>query len=609
MRVLRIALALCLGVALLGRGYGQQRLYDPDPLCVVVFGDAEASDAPAAGEGFARSLEGFLDARGAPAVVQSALRSGESTSAALERFETDVLAREPDVVVWRFGWQDGTPADPPGEDPAQSVRLALAQLEQRGIQALMITAPARTDEQPGARLAGWQDELRKLASLSAAALLDAQNLLLTGSVDDFRNSKPARLSERGQAQLARLVAEHITRLGVTPRTLPLRRSVQTLDVLRSGEPTQALRNAAGESLEQSAQVLDTALVLGSGAWELVLSRRTGAELGLELSRAGRLDFSDSTLTLSGDLFGGGERVLPLAASDRNVVLRRRSPRRMELLVEGHLIYQTLWAAPLGTLRLTGPRSGCDALRLSGTYSSIQTTAPFGPVTETARLTFDELDPKASPAPAAREGPIEAGSDVTPPPGTVATGRPRHWLSFRVGGPGAAIQISESYDDGQNFSRPRTLLREPGFAFDHPVAVRAGERILLFLCDSARGVIHLCESSNRGRSFTAPKPIGGDLAGQRLDLAITQTGDLLACGYGASEAVLWLGSPDQLRLGQPGRLRVAFEGPHPPDQLIPNPDGSFALLRAAGPDAADGEPEHLSFHPEDLEALVRARLAE
>ncbi len=613
MGVFRLALLVWLMLVLAGAGSAQQRLYDPDPLCVVVFGDAEARRAARSGDQFASSLEAFLESRGVPSVVQPTLRRNESALQALARFEQDVLAREPDVVVWRFGWQDGAEPDPGSPGFATEVREALARLEKRGIQALVVTAPARTDQRPGEVLSARLDELRRLAGLSSAALLDAQGLLPAELGSDFQNDTPERLTERGQAQFARLVAEHIVRLETKPRTLPLKRTTETLEVLRAGQPTSALIDRAGRSLEHYSQYLDTTLLLGSGTFEIEGVRNLGATVRLDLARSGSLEIEGQELRLSGDLFGGGTRIKELSTNDRRFLLRRRGPRRIELLIGDRVVHQFLWAADLGTLRLPGDLNGWASLTVTGAVRFAQTYPPHGPATPTLALRLDELSSPAATSFDSDGSLVPSPPDLNPkwgfrPESFVDTARPNHWLAFRSNPSTKAIEISESFDQGRQFSRARTLLHPPGLDLQAPVAIRLGERLLLFLCDSDREVVHLCESTDRGRSFTTPRPVGRDLGFHAMDVAALNDRELLILGRGSGETILWAGTPEALRAGEPGRLRVSIQNGRTELQLFPNPDGSYSIRELhEQDDCIVASPA--AFFPDVLEALVQERLAQ
>lgn len=629
MELLRLAASACFAVLLAGQAFAQQRLYDPDPLCVLVFGDAEAEDAVTAGEVFAGALERFLEARQIPAIVQPALRSGETALGALARLDTDVLAREPDLVVWRFGWQDNVALPADAEPFTISVRSGLSILEQRGIQTLVLTAPPRTDQEPGQRLAARLDELRRMTGLSGAALLDAHTLMIADLQGDFENRAPERLDRRGQEQLARLVAEHIVRLDITPRTFPLRRQAQALDLVLAGAPTPSLLESAGPSLELTDEQLDTQLVLGSGEFEAEWIRRPGAELRLGLNRTSGLEFSSDGLVLTGALFGGGERSIAVEPSDTRVVLRRRGPRRLELWVQDRLVRTSLWAADLGTLRLSGSRVGCAALRVSGNFGFVETSPPFGVATETVRLSLSDLatgsprpqspNPKRSfplptAAPPAKSSPLEPVSWSF-----LASERPGHWLAFRGDPseppdssegsiqPTGTVEVCESFNDGRLFSSPRTILRHPSLAFWSPIATLHKDRILLFLCEPEREVVHLSVSRDRGRTFSTPSPLGADLSGLWCDVEVLRNGDLLIACVSEQESLLWCGDLEDLTQGRAGRFRISLSDPILP-VLEPGADGSFALASATSENGLLGEHDTVEFFPDDLEALVQERLA-
>ena len=118
------------------------------PKRIVLLGDSTtygyALDRP-----YGQILSEILIARGIPALIINAGINGNTTEGARTRFERDVLARKPDIVVIQYGLNDQGIrfyTDPAAtgtlvakEQFAENLRAFVRQLRERGITAILMT--------------------------------------------------------------------------------------------------------------------------------------------------------------------------------------------------------------------------------------------------------------------------------------------------------------------------------------------------------------------------------------------------------------------------------------------------------------------------------------
>lgn len=212
------------------------------PPTIVAFGDS--TTAPRGNtEVYATLLSNELSFEGGDVKVINSGIGGNTTSNAKSRFEKDVLAHKPDVVIIQFGINDSA-VDVWKKPPATGPRVALETYRTN------LTEMVRTLKKNGARVVlmtsnpiSWTDPLRKLYS-TAPYLLDdpdGMNVLLRGyaeavrklaqeegvglvdiytefkKADQMPKHKPGWLSkdgmhpdDPGHRLVARLLMEHLT---------------------------------------------------------------------------------------------------------------------------------------------------------------------------------------------------------------------------------------------------------------------------------------------------------------------------------------------------------------------------------------------------------------
>ena len=370
-----------------------------DPLAVVCFGDAASHGASETGHVFPAALERFLLARDVACIVQDSQRSAETVAGALGRLDRDAFAREPDVIVWRFGQADGEPDASASSTFEEHLRLGLVELEQRGIQSLLVTPPLREGEPPSPVLAARIDSVRRLAALSGAALLDASETLV--GPDVLGHVDPGRLSERGQELLAREVARRLVNLAPEPqrRSRPL--LGERLQLVQDGRTTAAARERLPRLDDSSPEAFETGLWIGRGPFELAveIDRSDAAGSG----RLARMTVADDAAILfgaalgtDGELWGGPDISWTPPGSSGDLLrftLRRRDLRQLELLLDGRSIWSGLWAEELGHVGFEqlGPHARLTGLHFAGSVLPLPTAPAPDPPTREVALEQDDLD--------------------------------------------------------------------------------------------------------------------------------------------------------------------------------------------------------------------------
>ena len=198
------ALVLLIGCAMAARAASPKR--------IVLLGDSTtygyALDRP-----YGQILSEILTARGIPALVINAGINGNTTDGARTRFERDVLARKPDIVVIQYGLNDQGIrfyTDPAAtrtlvaqEQFAENLRAFVRQLRERGITAILMTpnpmvwtpelgrkypdGPYLTPPDGGnRRLERYVESIRALAVEERVPLVDIYRIYTTrNSLDDL----------------------------------------------------------------------------------------------------------------------------------------------------------------------------------------------------------------------------------------------------------------------------------------------------------------------------------------------------------------------------------------------------------------------------------------
>jgi lysophospholipase L1-like esterase len=163
-------LALAVSVAPAASGgveQARQRLARGESLRVVCFGDSITGVYYHTGGRLAWShlLEGLLRAAHPRADVKmlNAGVSGNTTAAALERMERDVLSRSPDLVVIMFGMNDVVRIPP--ETFAANLTSLVQRARERGMEVVLATPNAVQDgdaDRPRARVASYAEIVRRV---------------------------------------------------------------------------------------------------------------------------------------------------------------------------------------------------------------------------------------------------------------------------------------------------------------------------------------------------------------------------------------------------------------------------------------------------------------
>lgn len=172
----------------------------PKPGGIIMFGDSTTAPRGAV-EVYASRVEKALQSIGSSLSVHNAGVSGNTTSAALKRMSTDVLAHKPRVVVIQFGINDSAVdvwKKPPVTTPRvplasylQNLRTMIAESKKAGAKVILMTtnplrwssktrelygqAPYDSEKEDGfesAHLLSYNDAVRKLAAELQVPLVD-----------------------------------------------------------------------------------------------------------------------------------------------------------------------------------------------------------------------------------------------------------------------------------------------------------------------------------------------------------------------------------------------------------------------------------------------------
>jgi len=154
--VLKGLAALCAGLAIPAAAPAGE---EGKPLTIVAFGDS--TTAPRGNlVVYSMILERELTAEGRRVSVINSGKGGDNTTSAAERFETDVLAHHPDLVIIQFGindsavdvWNGATDPRVAIDDYERSLEGFVTALSDRGCAAIIMTSnPLR-----------WTDKLKEL---------------------------------------------------------------------------------------------------------------------------------------------------------------------------------------------------------------------------------------------------------------------------------------------------------------------------------------------------------------------------------------------------------------------------------------------------------------
>jgi lysophospholipase L1-like esterase len=215
---------------------------------IVVFGDSTtAPDPDPAVPVYGTLLAADLTARlGFPVRVVNAGVRGNTTADAARRFERDVLAAAPDLVVLQFGINDATIdvwKQPPATEPrvslaayGENLRHFVATLQARGVRVVLMTPnrlawtprllelygrPPYDPRDPqglNVNLVRYAAEVRRIAAGTGTPLVD----VMAAHAEAARRPAEPLLSDgmhpnrRGHALVARLLADAIVAAGLPP---------------------------------------------------------------------------------------------------------------------------------------------------------------------------------------------------------------------------------------------------------------------------------------------------------------------------------------------------------------------------------------------------------
>lgn len=226
--------SLIFAVALLAAASAQPA---EKPFTLVAFGDSTTAPRGSLAV-YATHLQEQLVARDRPLNVINAGVGGNTTAMARTRFEKEVLARQPDLVVIQFGINDAA-VDVWKKPPATAPRVPLAAFENnlrefcttlkgRGAHVVLMTPnplrwtpklkelygqpPYRVDEADGFNvlLRDYAGVVRKLAREESVELVDVFEAFMAKPSPDELLLDGMHPNERGQALVAELLVERLT---------------------------------------------------------------------------------------------------------------------------------------------------------------------------------------------------------------------------------------------------------------------------------------------------------------------------------------------------------------------------------------------------------------
>lgn len=134
----------------------------PKPGCIIMFGDSTTAERGSVSKVYSQRIQDGLESVGSSLVVYNAGVGGNTTRDAKKRFERDVLAHQPRLVVMQFGINDSAVdvwKKPPATSPRvplaeylQNLREMISQAHQRNVRVILMTPnPIR-----------WTDKLKDM---------------------------------------------------------------------------------------------------------------------------------------------------------------------------------------------------------------------------------------------------------------------------------------------------------------------------------------------------------------------------------------------------------------------------------------------------------------
>lgn len=578
---------------------------DPQSINVVAFGDSTTATRSNVEHVYADRLPELLAAKGLQAEVINAGIGSTHTGRlsdtpdidrrhALDRFQSDVRDRNPDVVVIQFGWNDSW-ID--GENPSESSRISIDDFSNHlayfartvradGASPILMTLNPPHSEMDAwrvARTSRYAQATRDIAAALGVPLIDIWQKLTDaakdGRIEDWLVDS-VHPNDRAHELIATLIADTIAatyKPGEGTDAPPRGYSIPLIDladqierqVIIDREPGQYLGHPTTVLLEDGRTML-CVYPKGHGKGAVVYKRST-----------------DGGLTWS-------ER-LPTPAS-----------------------WETSQEVP--TLhRVVGPDGTKRIIMFSGLYP-IRVA-----VSEDDGGTWSELEPVGD-----WGGIVAMGSVID-----LHTG-PGHYMALfhddgrflRANGENTktfVVYKSVSTDGGLTWRQPVGIAHRPDVHLCEPGAIRSpdGKQIAVLLRENSRTKnSFVIFTDDEGEIWTEPRELPGALTGDRHTGRYTRDGRLFISFRDTTHSsptrgdwVGWLGTYDDIVHGREGQYRIRLMDNHkgadcayPPVEVLP--DGTL-VTTTYGHWTAGESPYVASvrFQPAELDLLARQQVGE
>jgi lysophospholipase L1-like esterase len=228
---------------------------EPQPLRIVAFGDSTTAPRKTVKQVYADRLAELLPRQGVAVEVINAGVPGNTTEHARRRFDCDVLAKAPDLVILQFGINDSAVdvwRNPPAVDPrvskdryAKNLLHFVRTLKARQVRVVLMTAnplrwvantkrlygkpPYDPGDQDGfeATLPPYRQATRKIAEEEGVPLVDVFDAFVRYGKQKGRSVDDLLLdgmhpNDRGHRIVAELLTEQIVEI-VEPQPAAVRR--------------------------------------------------------------------------------------------------------------------------------------------------------------------------------------------------------------------------------------------------------------------------------------------------------------------------------------------------------------------------------------------------
>ncbi len=529
---------------------------DPMTLRVVAFGDSFTSQRRDAKTPWPARLDALLEARypDLRIEVENAGRPGDTSGSALRRLGRDVLSRDADVVVIQFGVNDSVVDIPRGEDfPAVA---------------------------PGAYRSNLTDMISTVRGAGTdVILLQPSATMWTDALRESHGSFPYGVDDPwGFDRMVETYAE-VARRTAGRQQVPLV-AVHDADRARGAEATSAWRTDGWHPTDEASAFQAEAV------FDAVVARVDGGQ-----ARARRLSEHAAPSR------GWTVPELDLAGDEDRLVVVDRDPGQYlghpttYLLEDGRTI---LCVYPKGhgkggiCMKRSddGGLTWSERLPLPASFATSREVPVIERITsqdgDTSNLilwsglfparralssddgrTWSELEPVGGDAPWG--GIVVMGDHLR-----MADGRTCAWFhdDGRFFGPGGkwsgfTLYQTESTDAGVTWSAPRSISRWPHGHLCEPGVIRRGDRTVLLLRENSRQRnSQFIESTDDGRTWSAPRPLSGALTGDRHQVLELPDGRLFISYRDTGldsprwgDWVAWVGTFEDVVSGGQGDLRL------------------------------------------------------